>query len=136
ISFAQDSSGRAAIRLFIETDKDSVVLRWSAGSPGSLQFAMEHGYIIERAEVTDDHTFDPKTFRTLTPKPILPWATEEWNKRIKNFSRRRNIWSAKLEMANSVCIGCGRKFFRIQVITSSVPKTVAKRTNGSMTFRI
>lgn len=96
----QDSTAeRVKLTLVIQTDKDSVTLRWAPGDAGSWQYANEYGYIVERVSMDAEGRFDPKAFHALTSKPIRPWTKDEWDTRTKNVqsSQQNSTWLAAAE---------------------------------------
>jgi fibronectin type 3 domain-containing protein len=82
------------ISLLVQTDKDSVTLRWVPSDGASWQYANEYGYILERVSMDGDGKFDPKAFRSLTSKPLRPWTKDEWNVRVKSVqsSKQNSTW--------------------------------------------
>ncbi len=57
---------------------DSIVLRWSVQTPGAWRESNKTGFVISRTELQADGSFDPSTFRDLTPSPLKPWPLERW----------------------------------------------------------
>ena len=57
---------------------DSIVLRWSAQTPGAWREVNKAGFILSRTELQADGSFDPSTFRDLNATPIMLWPLERW----------------------------------------------------------
>ncbi len=84
--FAQstgDSTGinkpfEATINLQAVYRGDSVVLRWAPTTPGAWREANKVGYLVDRAPLDDDGSFDPSNFLPLTSAPLKPWPLDQW----------------------------------------------------------
>jgi hypothetical protein len=77
-SLNNDKPFESDLNLIAQFKGDSVVLRWSTQTPGAWKEANKAGYILSRAELNADGSFDPATFRDLTPEPLKPWPLERW----------------------------------------------------------
>src|SRR5882762_8616013 len=92
LSFGQKSTRELTRSDSLNTDKpfesdllliarfagDSIVLRWSAQTPGAWREVNKTGFIVSRTELEPDGSFDPSTFCDLNSTRITPWPLERW----------------------------------------------------------
>jgi uncharacterized protein len=77
-TIATDKPFATVINLQAVYRGDSVVLRWVPETPGAWREANKAGYVVSRATLNEDGSFDPATFLNLTAEPIKPWPLEKW----------------------------------------------------------
>jgi len=80
--------------------KDSIVLRWAPNLAIVWKQQLEVGYILERAEMSNDLSEKAIVFEQLTPTPILPLPYKEWAKVFKPTDKYAGI-AAQLMFTNT-----------------------------------